>query len=229
MSKFRILVEENLPVKHSINFGQSPVGHTDDEENFHQLHAPKTNNETHTNSIHGYTVASSRYNKELWGSENNNLHQKIENVSNGLKSADPAHEDFHVYTGINGNKNKIEKGDLHIPAFTSTSTSIHRAAKFVSPEKGRHTEEYHPDENGNMVKHTVHHILKIKVKKGQQVGAYIANHSNYSAENEFLINKNHTIHITGDYEDHHMPPERYIKSNPPRIYRVHHATVSLND
>ena len=80
-----------------------------------------------------------------------------------------------------------------------------------------------------MVKHTVHHILKIKVKKGQQVGAYIANHSNYSAENEFLINKNHTIHITGEYEDHHMPPERYIKSNPPRIYRVHHATVSLND
>lgn len=224
MKRFRILVET---VDHDkINFDQSPQTHTSDEEAFHQSHAPNTSDSNHTNAIRAYTTNSTQYNKHLWGVEDHGLNSKIDNVSAGLKSAAPAHADFHVYTGLNANKNKIVKGDLHVPAFTSTSTSIHRAAKFVEPNKNRHTEEYHPDENGNMVKHTVHHILKVNVKKGQQVGAYVANHSNYAAENEFLINKGHTIHISGNHEDHYMPPHYSSKDNNPRIYRVHHATIT---
>lgn len=197
-----------------------------DEQHFLK-HEPIINDIQQKNAIDDYKLSSRNINRSLFGVEKASKTNEyyIGHISDVLKSSPKAIDDFHVYTGINSTRAPT-KGDIHIPAFTSTSTSIHRAAKFVEPNKNRHTEEYHPDENGNMVKHTVHHILKVNVKKGQQVGAYVANHSNYAAENEFLINKGHTIHISGNHEDHYMPPHHSSKDNNPRIYRVHHATIT---
>ena len=62
------------------------------------------------------------------------------------------------------------KGDLHIPAFTSTSTSIHRAAKFVSEKEGTPKNITQMKTNGKKTYSSSY--FKNKSKKGQQVGAY---------------------------------------------------------
>lgn len=220
------LVENKVenPLKFDLN------DHDDaDRELFFINHAPKTDKTHELAAISDYANESSFINKSLWFNPkgNSQINELSDNISKGLKSAPAAKEDFHVYTGINGNKNKMTKGDLHIPAFTSTSTSPIIAGRFVRPSFNRHTIEYHPDEDGIMAPHSVHHIIKIHVKKGQQVGAYIADHSFAPHEKEFLIDKGHTIHLTGEHEDHHNAPmEGWSGQKLRRIYRIHHATIT---
>lgn len=216
MSKFRFLIEDKIKNAEHVNFYGPRPKKEDGHDDFHMQHAPTS----HIDSIKNYGNFSKTHNRTLWKGETSN---EIENVSNGLKSAPAAKEDFHVYTGISG-RNVKEKGDIHIPAFTSATTSKHVASEFVSPQRDRHTIEQHPDEHGNMVDHSVHHIIKIHVKKGQQVGAYIEHISPFKGENEFLINKNHTIHMSGNHEDHPHPASGF--DNMPRIYRIHHATIT---
>jgi len=216
----------NPPIKFDHNDNEDP-----DKELFFIHHAPETKDNNQIDAIKSYCDHSTSMNKSLWKKKFDFIEDEknASLLTDALKTAPAAKEDFHVYTGVNANRNEIKKGDLHIPAFTSASYSPIIAGRFVRPIENRHTEEYHPDEDGNMVKHTVHHILKIHVKKGQQVGAYIADHSFAPHEKEFLINKGHTIHISGDYEDHHNPPEENGYSRTRRIYRIHHATITPDD
>lgn len=219
MSLFRQLIEGKITPSEKINFDKVDTTNTEGQEEFHKKHAPSTN----VQALRKYTSTSSNINSSLWKGEH---HDDVQKISDGIKSAPPAQADFHVYTGISA-KNVKEKGDLHIPAFTSTSTSKHVASSFVSGSHDRHSIEMHPDTDGILTPHTVHHIIDIHIKKGQHVGAYIASHSNVPGEKEFLINKNHTIHMTGTYEDHHHPPA--YGSETPRIYRIHHATIDMDD
>lgn len=188
---------------------------------FFQKLTPSNATEEEKGSVNDYTYDSRKINKDLWSTNGNNHKDIIDKISSYIDKAPAAPEDFHVYTGINGKKNET-KGFIHIPAFTSTSSDIHVAAKFVSPAKNRHTVEYRNDINGDKVLHTIHHILKIHVKKGQKVGAYVAPHSDMPTEKEFLINKGHTITI-GNHVD--------IKNayDPTTIYRIHHATINMHD
>jgi len=223
MSKFRALIEGKIKPEKHISF----LDISDDrkrEDDLIASHLPNVSNTSHSNAIRSYSASSKGLNRYLWENKhdanhkNSSLDDDAKTLSDILKTAPAAKEDFHVYTGINSKRNKIEKGDLHIPAFTSTSTK-----DFVAGDFGvkYHSLEDHPNKNGDIQPHMIHHILKIHVKKGQQVGAYIAPHSNYSDEHEFLINKNHTIHVSDDYEDH--PGEGN------RIFRIHHATISMGN
>jgi len=193
-----------------------------DEDMFKKLSPLK--NQPGQHSIERYTSASSRiYNKSLWDNPHNPEYKKdIDNIHAILKTAPPAEKDFDIYTGINPKRNKLNS-DVHIPAFTSASADPYVAADFVSnPENERYTKETH-----NGVEHTVHHIVKIHVKKGQQIGAYIGDISKSPEEKEFLINKGHTLHFTGKHTDHVQEP--YNNWNPAKIYRVHEATISTDD
>ena len=99
---------------------------------------------------------------------------------------------------------------------------IHMLPQILSIQtKKRHTTEILTDHRGNSAEHTVHHVIKIHVKKGQQVGGYIPELSHYNTEKEFLINNGHTLHFTGKHEDYKQTPSSTDAT--PRIYRFHHA------
>lgn len=194
---------------------------TSPRNNFFHTLTPVNISDEEKESISDYTCHSKQINRDLWETGGVNHMGKIKNISSYLKKAPTPSEDFHVFTGINAVKNE-PKGFLHIPSFTSTSSSLRVAADFVNGSKGRHTIEYHPDLYGELTPHTIHHILKIHVKKGQHVGAYIEQHSDLPHEKEFLINKGHTLTIKGhvDVRDSYRPT---------RIYRIHHATIDMDD
>lgn len=218
MSRFRLLIEGKIEPSEKMDFDKVGPRNAEDHDNFHEKHTPTSN----IQSLRNYTATSSKVNKSLWKGE---PHEGAQKISEGIKSAPAAHADFHVYTGISA-RNVKEKGDMHIPAFTSSSTSKHVASAFVSVSHDRHSVEMHPDADGILTPHTVHHIIDIHIKKGQHVGAYIAPHSHVPGENEFLINKNHTIHMSGNHEDHHHPA---YGGEHPRIYRIHHATITPHE
>jgi len=191
-------------------------------DSFFSEHQPSHESTKDDDSLYYYTEDSKTINRNLWKGEKHDMHDKISNV---LKSGRPAKKDFHVFTGVNANKNEL-KGNLHIPAFTSTSTRVSEAADFTPVKGSRHTTEKHVND-GVEKEYNIHHIIKIHVKKGQQVGAYISDFSQFPKEREFLINKGHTLHLSGEHEDHHMPP--YREGLNPRIYRIHHATITMDD
>lgn len=221
MSKFRLLIES--VTKEHIDFDHS--GFVDDHHDaFFEQHMPKTELPVHNRALAEYADDSGQVNRSLWSKRGTTeVNELADHVSNALKTAPRAVDDFHVYTGINARRNP-PKGKLKIPAFTSASSSPIIAGRFVNIFYDRHTTEDAPDEHGINRQHTIHHILKIKIKKGQHVGGYIAHHGIFYNEKEFLINKGHTIHLTGEHEDHHMPP--ITGRTTPRIYRIHHATIT---
>lgn len=225
MNKFRILIEGKIEPDKHIDFDDVSDDRKHEDEVI-SLHTPHVIHTDHSSTLRSYTGSSTSLNRYLWEKKKNPAHiseydeGESKKLTDILKTAPAAKEDFYVYTGVNPNKNKIEKGDLHIPAFTSASTKDFVASDFSSKY---HTIEDHTDENGELTSQKVHHILKIHVKKGQQVGAYIAPHSIYEDEHEFLINKNHTIHLSGDYEDH---PAKTIVGDKKTIFRIHHATIT---
>lgn len=196
-----------------------------DDIDFFKQHEPKDISSDEYHAIKNYTDNSKDINRSLWNKTAGGS-KIITDIHSGLKKAPPAQNDFHVYTGVNPNKNEL-KGSIHVPAFTSTSTNPYVAADFVNPDKKRHTTEILTDHRGNSVEHTVHHVIKIHVKKGQQVGGYIPELSHYNTEKEFLINNGHTLHFTGKHEDYKQTPSSTDAT--PRIYRFHHATITTDD
>lgn len=186
-------------------------------------HEPTSKDQAHHDHLYDYTVDSSELNRNLWKNAANKT--EVDNISALLKSAPPAKKDLTVYTGV-GNKRKDLTGDKHIPAFTSSTPDIHVAGWFA---RVRGTTENLPDKDGNIVPHTVHHIVKIHIKKGQHVGAFIASHSQEPSEQEFLINKNHTLHFDGTHEDHIQDLSDTHRSDEHHIFRIHNATITPHE
>jgi len=113
-------------------------------------------------------------------------------------------EDMHVYTGLKKSPaahfkkeggRVPEKKEVHLPAFTSTSTSIKSARGFAEetmhPNDERHGITY-PDDGH------VRHILKIHVPKGSHAMS-LKEKSFAPEENEILMARGHHIEI------HHQP------------------------
>jgi len=194
-----------------------------DEEHFHQ-HAPSINGNLQKKALDAYKHDSYNMNGSLWGGKNavHNDDHHIEHVSALLKSTPAAKKDFHVYTGVKADSERL-KGDLHIPAFTSASAD-HRIAGLFSSGK---TVEKMKTESGNEKDVNVRHVIKIHVKKGQQVGGYVGDIGQRQHEREFLINKGHTLHFTGKIEDHVEQDSTF--GGTPKIVRVHHATITPDD
>ncbi len=91
--------------------------------------------------------------------------------------------------------------DVHLPAFTSTSTDFNAAAKFAQQTShnkgfaGEHDEANHGiaphvGRNGGISRH----VLSIQVPKGT-TGASVAGRSLFPEEREILLNRGHNIRI----------------------------------
>lgn len=113
-------------------------------------------------------------------------------------------EDMHVFTGMKTSPAKYfkkvggnipENQNVHLPAFTSTSTSIKAARGFAEPTQHPYDERHgitYPDDG------EVRHILKIHVPKGSH-GMSIRGRSFAPEEDEILLARGHNINI------HHKP------------------------
>lgn len=92
-----------------------------------------------------------------------------------------AKEDFHVFTGmaVKAFKPFLDNRDdiYHIPSFISTTLNPYVSKAFTD------------------IFDNERHILRIKIRKGQQVGGYIQPHSSQISEEEFLIKPNQILKI----------------------------------
>lgn len=106
-------------------------------------------------------------------------------------------EDTHVYTGLKHSpsehfKDKDQKhAEVHLPAFTSTTTNPRTAHAFADDVK--HNNDKHHGVQHNEYGAT--HILKIHVPKGTQAMS-VRKHSNEPTEHEVLLNRGHNIKIS---------------------------------
>lgn len=187
-------------------------------------HEPTLNGNDQKKAVEEYKRDSFHINGALWGNEmaKKSSGHHIEPLHNLLKSAPKASSDFHVYTGVSTTNIKFD-GDIHIPAFTSTSPDHRIAGLFAN----NFTTEEMPTENGSKKMVNIQHVIKIHVKKGQHVGGYIGDMATRKHEKEFLINKGHTLHFNGTKEDHVVHDGGMVKT--PVIVRVHHATITMDD
>lgn len=147
-----------------------------------------------------------------------NGHSWKESASKSVEHLDKVLEkhktkkDFHVYSGINWSpsqhmKNKAEGEshvDVHMPAYTSTSTSIKQAAGFASLQYPHPDDEKHGaikigDED------TARHMLRIHVPKGTHAISMMK-HSFNPGEKEILLHRGHELRI-------HHKPQRYQDHN----------------
>ena len=142
-------------------------------------------------------------------SDLNNTAEKIVNIHHALKEFPPAPEEFHVYAGMKqptALSNIIRNGSfVHIPAFSSASLSPNVAHNFADIDYSS---------NG------MRHVLKIKIKKGQQSGGYIEPHSSNADEEEFLLHANQLLHIT--HSDN-------MRTKEGTRVMVHHAEILTPD
>ena len=132
--------------------------------------------------------------------------QHYGNTATHLDSALEKHETtapMHVYTGIKFSPAKhFKKVDgkvpqtkqMHMPAFTSTSTSLETAKGFSDltshPNDDRHGVDSETDERK--------HVLRIHVPAGSHAMS-LMKHSFVPGEREILLHRGHTIEV------HHMP------------------------
>lgn len=160
-------------------------------------------NYDHQKAVKNYTGGSQLLNHHLFessGDESKINHEWLRNNSYNTHHIDAALDqiaapkDFFVYSGIKFNPNEVRKsnGQIHLPAYTSTSLKIRKATNFAdsfSDHTNPTTEHYH--------------VLKINIPKGSKHGAYIDNYSNYrGSELEFLMKRNSVIKVDPIPETH---------------------------
>jgi len=139
--------------------------------------------------LHDYTQYSKPLNSQLWkkaihgtNPDNNiqNIHQRlIEAIASCKKIPDS----FVVYSGVKNRQNTMphhlsQFGEVTMPSYISTSTSPRIATGFSEN-----------DINGNK------HILRIKIPRNFQHGAFIGNISEHPYEKEFLISSHRNLLI----------------------------------
>lgn len=108
-------------------------------------------------------------------------------------------EDAHVYTGIKYSPSRHFKrgakvASVHLPAYTSTSSSFHSAREFSE-------DTIHPNDDNHGIHHedgVAKHVLKIHVPKGTKAMS-LKKHSFCPDENEVLLHRGHNLEI------HHTP------------------------
>jgi hypothetical protein len=122
-------------------------------------------------------------------------------------------QDSTVYTGIKYSPAKHfrrengvvpDKKVVHLPAFTSTSSSFHSAREFsdntMHPNDERHGIDYDGDYHAR-------HVLKIDVPKGTHAMS-LQSHSFVPAEKEILLHRGHNIEI--DKMPEHVGNNTYL-------------------
>lgn len=153
-----------------------------------------------------YTTNSKIFNNKLWddkrhGDLSETTMERTRNIHNNLDTAKKASQDLVVYTGVRRDPQELVKesgGLLHHAAFISTSADPNVALRFTKPTD-------------------IQHVIKIKIRKGQQVGGYLGDDSEHKSEKEFLIKSNQVLHFKPEPKDY--------KNSEGKTIRVHEATI----
>ena len=188
-------------------------------------------------AVKKYTDDSKDLNRSLHsiynGANKVEIHNYDDNVDRA-KMIDTAldkhqtHDDFHVYTGVRRSPSRYFEKDasgnlkptiVHLPAFTSASSSKLNAegfTKMVSHEN---------DENHGITERT-NHILKIHVPKGSKA-ASVAALSWLPTEKEILLHRGYNIEV-----DPHPTKETsgIVKSEPLHVWHariIEHKPTNL--
>ena len=182
----------------------------EDQNHLHEkvapLHADISKDEIH--SVEKYTDNSRRLNSTLHniyqGKAKSTIsdvdsHVDHANVLGGMLNKHKTTEDMHVFTGINhspashfhGDSEHAEHTTVHLPAFTSTSSSAKTALGFS--ENTHHESDHKHGINSDSESKTVH-LLKIHVPKGTHA-ASLKRVSLMGGENEILLHRAHNLQI----------------------------------
>jgi hypothetical protein len=172
------------------------------------------------NAIHHYTRGSLALNTALHKHHTKGTpltddeHEHATQLSNAMHKHKTS-EDIHVYTGLK--KSPVEhfnapkeNAKVHLPAYTSTSSSQKTASNFASDST--HKNDKHHD-----VKHNpewgAQHILKLHVPKGTHAVS-VKKRSEFEHEHEVTLDRGHDIEI------HHTP--EHLGNN---VYQWHGKIV----
>lgn len=182
---------------------ESTIPYTSDEhEQIHTKNNFVSRDPSHIKAISDYSKNSTQINSYLHDKHNNvpdrynsvGVDDKVKTLTDAINTA-KIKDHIHVFTGLKDSPTRFfngsdkEKKDVHLPAFTSTTTSRPTAIKFASGT----------DDNTNGahgIEHDTHnrHILKIHVPAGTS-GASIIEHAMIPEEKEILLNRGHNISI----------------------------------
>lgn len=118
----------------------------------------------------------------------NVFHHKMErSINDDIHKAPSPSEDLYVYSGIKAlDPANLSNRYVHIPQFMSTSLLPHVAKEFSTEYTSR---------NEDNAMDSSRHVLRIRIPAFSNNGLYLANHSHYPKEEEFLLRNNNVLHI----------------------------------
>ena len=159
-------------------------------------------------SIHKYKKSSEELNHSLiGGNTNKNQNEQAEHLDNAIEN-NKIEGSVHVYSGLgfDPTKHMNENGQLHSPAYISTSHDKFKAKGFATPVNG------------------IHHIMHLYLPEGSpamhipEEPEHVSKESEKSEE-EVLLRRGATLQHNGyrDYEDRG------------RKYRIHRMSLVLSD
>lgn len=183
----------------------SSLNHGDTKKTMSDLEQQIPSTLTGQGHIQDYTEESSKVNSALYHEhfnhpiDDHDEHEerlaKSDAISGAIRSiTHKPSNDFHVYTGLSRETNirSILENDqnkglntvpVRFPSFVSTSLSRHIATGFAM-DKFDHDQNFVHGE-----------VLKLKVPAGHERGAYVNHYSENPGEYEYLLDKDHTIHV----------------------------------
>ncbi len=136
-------------------------------------------------------------------------HMMERDINADIHSAPSPDEDLYVYSGIkNFNPANMSSRFIHVPHFVSTSLLPHVAKEF---SRAFYTRNF--DGNGNDIIHQ--HVLRFKIPAYSNHGLYLANHSAYPKEEEFLLRNSNVFHIE---EAPHTFVQQFANGNEKHIH-----------
>lgn len=177
---------------------------TVDHDKLHATHDLNTSNlsKDQKKAVEVYTSSSLGLNGYL-----HNKHKSLNAASNYKSHADlltaamdkqKTKSPLNVYTGVLKSPAEHFTHDkpvtVHLPAFTSTSTSRAASTQFAKSTTHKNDANHGIDSTD----HDAKHIIKIHLPVGTSA-ASVRSHSNIQEENEILLNRGHNIEI------HHKP------------------------
>lgn len=132
--------------------------------------------------IHLSTSGQDKMPKKLY-------HMMERDINMDIHGAPSPTEDLYVYSGIkNFTPNNLHSRYIHAPNFVSASLLPHIAKEFAQTYYTRNF-----DGRNNDIHHL--HVLRIKIPAFSNNGLYLANHSAYPKEEEFLLRNSNVYHI----------------------------------
>lgn len=176
----------------------------------------------HKIAVDAYSRNSRTLNKSLVGYHNgsdfDDRYKPHLEALDSLLSKKKTTADTHLYSGISWHPGKhlgkSGSAEVHLPAYTSMSTSINQAAGFAkvlpkSEHDAGHDLTFNSDD-------TVSHVLKVHVPKGTPAMS-LMKHSMVPGEKEVLLHRGHELEVD------HKPKPFVSKSG--KIVNVWHARV----